>query len=728
MASVCFRAWPVGVVALLILAGPGRADDTAETELKELQRRVEANAGDPIKLREDLLKYRRYYPGTTYSVRAAELLSQVPSPLDKLDPASIPEPERFDWHPRELVAVLGESRGRQAGDVTAVGYSPDGKLLVSGGSNGVVRLWDPATLRQKQALGVGYGATCLVFSKDGKNLVVGNNQGYVYSWDMTGDAPKASPAFRAATTSLSGISLSPGGKLLAAGSADSVVHVFELTEKEPKEKIQLTGHTAAVNGVAYAPDGKTLVSVGADMSLRLWEPGGDQASARAVVDGAHKAAINCVGFSPADARVLATGAADGSIKVWDLSGTKPREKAEVTTKSALHALTYTVTGKTLATAHTDGSVHFWDAGFNPPKEKFTLEGHASGVACLAFAPGGRDLATGGLDWTVRTWNLAATPKPKQYAEPKGHLSHVYTSAFSPDDATLATGSYDHMVRTWALSAAAPKEKATLTGDPWPVYTVAYSPDGKMIASGGQGTTIRLWNAVKMDALRQIKPNPGSVNSLTFTPDSKMVLAATGNTVVVWDAATTDQVRILEGHESPVHSVAVSPDGKKAVTGSGTYLYKDGKIVIENGKYVYVDPTLRVFNIESGKAVHAVKSYAQPVSHVAFAPDGRTVLSTTNEAKVWHLDVSAEPKEVDPVLKAASGYIRLPVFSPDGKKVATLGAEASVVIWEAATGKVLHRFSIPENVGHVSFANDSRHLAVTAATGVVYVLRLSGPAK
>ncbi|HKB40928.1 MAG TPA: WD40 repeat domain-containing protein, partial [Gemmataceae bacterium] len=320
------------------------------------------------------------------------------------------------------------------------------------------------------------------------------------------------------------------------------------------------------------------------------------------------------------------------------------------------------------------------------------------------------------------------PKPKQFAEPKGHLSYVYASAFSPDDATLATGSYDHMVRTWTLTAAAPREKATLAGDPWPVYTVAYSPDGKMIASGGQGTTIRLWNATKMDALRQIKPNPGAVNSLTFTPDSKMVLAATGNTVVVWDAATTDQVRILEGRESPVHSVAVSPDGKKAVTGSGTYLYKDGKIVIENGKYVYVDPTLRVFDVESGKAMHAVKSYTQPVGNVAFSPDGRTVLSTTNEAQVWQLDVSAaEPKEVDPVLKAAAGYIRLPVFSPDGKKVATLGAEASVVIWEAATGKVLHRFNIPENVGHVSFANDSRHLAVTAATGVVYVLRLSGPA-
>ena len=75
--------------------------------------RVESSSGDLIKLREDLLKFRRVYPGTTQAVGAAALLSRIPSPLDKFDPANIPELERFDWHPQELVAVLGEARGRQ---------------------------------------------------------------------------------------------------------------------------------------------------------------------------------------------------------------------------------------------------------------------------------------------------------------------------------------------------------------------------------------------------------------------------------------------------------------------------------------------------------------------------------------------------------------------------------------------------------------------------------------
>ncbi len=708
----------LALLALTLVCSAAGADDFADKELADLQKRVESSSGDADKLRADLIRFRRDFPGTPQAVRAAELQSRLPSPLDKLDPAKVPELERFDWHPKELVAVLGESRGRQAGAVGGVAYSPDGKLLVSGGSNGLVRLWDPATLRQKTVLGAGTSVTCVVFSRDGKATAVGNAVGQVYFWDLTGDKPKAGPVVRASTTAVMSLSLSPGGKLMATGSADSIVRVFDLTaEKEPKEKVQLGGHTAAVTGVAYAPDGKTLVSVSADMSLRLWEPGGDVQAARVVVDGAHKAAIDCVGFSPADARVLATGAADGTVKVWDLSGVKPKERAELATKAgAVQALAYTVTGKTLATAHADGTVHFWDAGFTPAKEKFVLEGHQGPVLSLGFAPNGIDFASGGADWVVRTWNLGASPRPKQRAEPHGHLSHVYASAFSPDDTTLATGSDDRAVRLWNVTGTAPKERASLTSeDNAPVYVLAWSPDGKMLASGGQSTTVRVWNTAKpdkADKLRQLKPNPGQVVGLAFAADNKTVLAASANTVVVWDANTTDEVRTLDGHEATVNCVAVSPDGKRAVTGAGQLKYENGQPVIVDGKYVYVDPVLRLFNLDDGKLLHAVKSYAQPVSGAAFSPDGRRVLVTTSEPQARQLDLSGpEPKEGEPV------------FSPDGKRVATVGPDASVVVWDAAGGQAVVKWNLPENVGHVSWAGDGRHLAVTAATGVVYVMRL-----
>src|SRR5215469_12017804 len=69
---------------------------------------------------------------------AAPLGAQSSSPLDRLNPKNIPALERFDWQPKELVAVLGEHRGRQGASAMAVAFSPDGKVLASAGANGIV--------------------------------------------------------------------------------------------------------------------------------------------------------------------------------------------------------------------------------------------------------------------------------------------------------------------------------------------------------------------------------------------------------------------------------------------------------------------------------------------------------------------------------------------------------------------------------------------------------------
>src|SRR5262249_53979667 len=65
-----------------------------------------------------------------------------PSVLDKLKPEDIPASERFEGQPKELIAVLGESRWRHWRDISGLAFSPDGKLLVSSGADGAVRVWE----------------------------------------------------------------------------------------------------------------------------------------------------------------------------------------------------------------------------------------------------------------------------------------------------------------------------------------------------------------------------------------------------------------------------------------------------------------------------------------------------------------------------------------------------------------------------------------------------------
>src|SRR5262249_31194692 len=103
-------------------AAPDPAEEQAETEFKALKDRFDDANSRKDKLFQDVLEFRRTYPGSAAAVKAAGLLRQLPSPLDRLTASAIPPLEKFDWQPKELVAVLAEHRGRHGNSVNCVAY------------------------------------------------------------------------------------------------------------------------------------------------------------------------------------------------------------------------------------------------------------------------------------------------------------------------------------------------------------------------------------------------------------------------------------------------------------------------------------------------------------------------------------------------------------------------------------------------------------------------------
>jgi WD40 repeat protein len=201
---------------------------------------------------------------------------------------------------------------------------------------------------------------------------------------------------------------------------------------------------------------------------------------RAVLEG-HDKPVLALTFAPQERPLtLASAGADGTVRLWDLSATKPVSRAVVKAHAgSVSALAFTASGKALASGGNDQAVQLWDVTVKEPKEKALLEGHAGVVTAVAFAPDGRTALSGDGDSRLQLWDLTGEA-PKEAAVFGGTSGYVYSVAVAPDGKTVATYGPDGKLVVWEL----PSGKRLLEWAP-PEYLggVAFAPDSRHLAVG-----------------------------------------------------------------------------------------------------------------------------------------------------------------------------------------------------------------------------------------------------
>uniref|UniRef100_A0A8H7K524 Anaphase-promoting complex subunit 4 WD40 domain-containing protein n=1 Tax=Bionectria ochroleuca TaxID=29856 RepID=A0A8H7K524_BIOOC len=309
-----------------------------------------------------------------------------------------------------------------------------------------------------------------------------------------------------------------------------------------------------------------------------------------------------------------------------------------------------------------------------------MEGHKRNLDWLVYAGDDSRLVSASYDETIKLWDVDRQKCLQTFQAENNRI----TQAIPLDKGKrMMLGAADGALMIWDVKTGVCLD--TLHAHSSYVESLSSSPKSHLLASGSRDGTVKIWDMAQLSTqgLGHIQDNDhtsaseehmGQVNAIAVSTDSKY--AASGGAdgkIMVWDAHDGVLVTTIQGHAKPICSIAFSENGKQLATASEDFEAK-------------------VWDVEKGLCCHTLIHEKKEVNAVIFHPDGSLFTASSDGLiRLWDLETESFVDiqcEEEPFLL---------VLSNDGKKLASLGRNGRVRLWDVATGDpvpIPEAFSVP----------------------------------
>jgi WD40 repeat protein len=383
---------------------------------------------------------------------------------------------------------------------SGIGWASDAKLALSASCDQTLRLWDVASgecLRRLNA--EGHAIEAVAATADCRIAVSGGWDGSLRAWDLaSGNCMRSLPS-----VAIYGAALTPDGRIAATAHSDRGVRIWDLCGGIGTTVIP--GHADAVFTFAWTPDGRQAFSASRDHTIRQWD--------------------------------LASGECQGVLRGHD---------------SWVRGLALTGDGSTLISSSWDSSIRVWDVASGVCRQR--LLGHEAAVCDVAITPDGRTALSASHDRTLRVWNLVNGNFVRALQVQGEQVSPMLSAALTADGQMGVSGGWDGSVWVWDLDTGACRW--TLSGHTACVNRVALTPLGNIAVSASNDQTLRVWHIRSGQCRQTLLGHTGGVLDVSVTADGLVALSAgDDNTVRIWSVVSG---KCLAVYHAEAKLCAVSP--------------------------------------------------------------------------------------------------------------------------------------------------------------------------